>query len=176
MPDEAPAPRERLAQVMEDRRGELGLRWQDVAAAGGISVRAVQLARDPAAGEPGLRTLEGIDRGLRWEPGSARAFLRSGRDPVPAGAGPPPGPASRAGGDAAEIAGRIMADLARLGTEDPSGAQMFGEGTREAGSWDALKLAGHPVHERILIIARLARDASPGREEMPGAGLRRARM
>lgn len=84
MPNAAPAHRARLAKAMEDRLEELGLRWQDVSAATGVSVRALQLARDPdREGTPSKTTLEGIDKGLRWEPGSARQLLASGRDPVP---------------------------------------------------------------------------------------------
>jgi hypothetical protein len=66
---------------MEARLLELGLKWQDVATAGGISLRALVRAR---TGDQEIlpRTLAGIDRGLRWELGTAARIL-AGEEPAP---------------------------------------------------------------------------------------------
>ena len=81
-----PDARHRLAELMEDRRLELGLRWQDVvdaATAAGfkVSLKALHSVR---TGTAGLRPLtqRGIEAGLRWEPGSVQA-IEDGGDPVP---------------------------------------------------------------------------------------------
>jgi hypothetical protein len=73
---------------MEDRLIELGLRWQDVATAGGVSLRALVRAR---TGEQELtpRTLAAIDKGLRWERGTAARIL-TGEEPLSAPLRPEP--------------------------------------------------------------------------------------
>jgi len=82
--------RRRLADLTERRRAELGLRWKEVAEAGGISYEAIRAVRN---GDAEIRALtkHGIDTGLRWEPGSVQAILDGG-DPRPAAE---PAPASR---------------------------------------------------------------------------------
>jgi hypothetical protein len=87
--------RQRLADLMEDRLRQLGLRWQDVADAGGLSVKSLWSARQPgsrAAIAP--LTRRKIEIGLRWEHGSVSRILGGG-DPIPAepraAAVPPPG-------------------------------------------------------------------------------------
>jgi hypothetical protein len=80
MVDKAQA-RRRLAELMDERRGELRLRWRDVADAGGISYEVVRAVRN-GGGEIRLLTQRGIEDGLRWEQGSVRAILAGG-DPVP---------------------------------------------------------------------------------------------
>jgi len=69
--------RRRLAAFMEERRTELRMRWQDVAAAGRISLKALHAAR---TGTSGIRPLtqRGIEDGLRWAPGSVQAILSGG--------------------------------------------------------------------------------------------------
>jgi hypothetical protein len=67
MPDPiTPEARKRLAEAMEDRREELGLRWQDVAAAGGVSLKTLHSARTGDSGIAPL-TRHGIEVGLQWE-------------------------------------------------------------------------------------------------------------
>jgi hypothetical protein len=80
------AERQRLADFMEDRRADLRLRWEDVAAAGGISVKALHDVRN-GTGRPRRNTLRGIDAGLQWEPGSAERILAGG-GPRPANSWP----------------------------------------------------------------------------------------
>jgi hypothetical protein len=72
-----PEERRRLAALMDERRLELGLRWQEVASAGGISLRALNNAR---TGDREIRPLtrRGIERGLRWAPGSIERILSGG--------------------------------------------------------------------------------------------------
>lgn len=177
MPNVAPANRARLAEYMEARRRELGLRWQDVATAGGVSVRALQLARDTGRdGDVSLRTLEGIDRGLRLEPGSARQLLDVGRDPVPLTSAPLP--ATPAGEPRA-------AGLARgLGADPDDPADPFLRSVREdiaaaviahgAGAAGSQVFHGQPASD---IEARTWDDPRLSQEdkELAIAGMRAAR-
>lgn len=66
---------------MEERRVELGLRWQDVADAGGVSLKALHSAR---TGNASIRPLtqQAIENGLRWEHGSIQRVMDDG-DPIP---------------------------------------------------------------------------------------------
>jgi hypothetical protein len=84
----SPEARERLASHMDDRRLELGLRWRDVAEAGGISYEAL---RDVRNGHGGIRRLteHAIETALQWEAGSVASILNGG-DPVPAVSEPAP--------------------------------------------------------------------------------------
>ena len=84
----SPEARERLASRMDDRRLELGLRWRDVAEAGGISYEAL---RDVRNGTRGIRRLteHAIEVGLQWAAGSVQGIL-AGRDPMAAGSEPGP--------------------------------------------------------------------------------------
>ena len=79
-PDEA---RARLARLMNDRRVELGLRWTDVSAAGGLSAETLRAVRRDIGPLRDL-TKVAIDKGLRWEQGSVQRILDGG-DPRPAG-------------------------------------------------------------------------------------------
>lgn len=86
-------PRRELGSRMESRRRELRLRWQDVAEAGRVSLRALQSAR---TGEAEIRPLtqRGIEDGLQWPAGYIQDFL-DGKNPVPPGpGGRMPAPAS----------------------------------------------------------------------------------
>lgn len=100
-----PEERRQLARDMEKRRLELGLRWQEVADAGRVSLRALNNAR---TGDREIRPLtrQGIEKGLRWELGSIELILSGGR-PVPRNDGrrdPVPTPAD----DALNDLDRIM--------------------------------------------------------------------
>lgn len=97
---------------MERRRVELGLRWKDVATAGGISYEAVRAVRH---GDTDLRALtkRGIDVGLQWVPGSVQSILEGGK-PVPVTAAiaapeavPDTGPA---GGSVHDFMTRLLTD------------------------------------------------------------------
>lgn len=76
-----PDARRRLADHMERRRLELGLRWQDVAEQGGVSLRAINSARHGTALIRPL-TQAGIAKGLRWTQDSIQRIL-GGHEPVP---------------------------------------------------------------------------------------------
>jgi hypothetical protein len=96
--------RKKLAALMEERRTELRLRWQDVAEAGQVSLRALQAARTGTA-EIRPLTQRGIEDGLQWPAGYIQSVLE-GREPViggqttqkqasaSAGPEPPAGPES----------------------------------------------------------------------------------
>ena len=76
-----PEARRRLGTLMDQRRLELGLRWQDVADAGGVSLKALHSAR---TGNASIRPLtqQAIENGLRWEHGSIQRVMEDG-DPIP---------------------------------------------------------------------------------------------
>ena len=78
-----PGARRKLADLMDDRRAELRLRWRDVADLGGVSYEVIRAVRN-GTGEIRTLTQRGIETGLRWSPGSVRAILGDG-DPRPAG-------------------------------------------------------------------------------------------
>lgn len=70
-----------LGWWMDERRGELGLTWHEVAEAAGVSVPTLRRnANDPS----GMRTTtkKKIERALRWESGSIDAILDRG-EPTP---------------------------------------------------------------------------------------------
>ena len=88
-----PDGRRRLAELMEERRLDLGLFWQDVvdaAVAAGfrLSLKTLHSVR---AGTAGIRpmTQRAIEAGLQWEHGSIQR-IEDGGDPVPASAPPVP--------------------------------------------------------------------------------------
>ena len=72
----------RLSDLIEQRRLELGLRWKQVAKAGGISYESIRAIRSGTADMRSL-TGHGIETGLRWEPGSVERILAGG-EPGPA--------------------------------------------------------------------------------------------
>ena len=83
--------RQRLAALMDQRRGELRLRWRDVAALSGMSYEGIRAIRN-GGGDMRLLTQRGIEDALRWEYGSIKMVLDGG-DPQPraeAGSGLPP--------------------------------------------------------------------------------------
>lgn len=82
--------RRRLANLMEKRRLELDLTWDQVAARGGVSLRALATARKEDR-EIRALTRTNIERGLDWELGSIERILAGG-DPAPAGDEPPARP------------------------------------------------------------------------------------
>ena len=75
-----PAARQRLADLMERRRLDLGLTWREAAEAGNISYEVIRAIRH---GNGQIRPLSkrGIEVGLRWEAGSVQSIL-DGADPV----------------------------------------------------------------------------------------------
>ena len=197
MPPTAPANRERLAEFMEERRSELRLRWQDVADAGGISIRALQAVRHGTS-EIRPLTRAGIEAGLQWAHGSLQ-MIEEGRDPVPLpstappaprplvltppGPGdplpaPPPGFLDEAGiaraRPYAEAIWQQAAALRHSGTADPGGAQMFGEGAEDAATWDDYRRRGLPLDRRAWFFGALIAHSSPSEDRGRGTGLARS--
>jgi hypothetical protein len=80
--------RQRLAELMEERRKDLHLRWQDVAERSGLSLKTLHSVRSSDKRVAEL-TKTSIEDGLRWEHGSIDLVLAGG-EPVP---GDPPPPA-----------------------------------------------------------------------------------
>jgi transcriptional regulator with XRE-family HTH domain len=76
--------RQRLDQVMNTRRLDLGITWRDVASRAGLSYEALRRLR---TGDGGIRDLTAakISRALEWTPGSVDAVLGGG-EPAPAAA------------------------------------------------------------------------------------------
>lgn len=68
-----------LGWWMERRAGELGLQWKDVAQASGLTDQALRNVRSGKSRKPNTATQAGIERALRWEPGSVRAILAGSR-------------------------------------------------------------------------------------------------
>lgn len=72
----------RLGRLMDERRLNLGLDWQDVASLAGISTKTLYNARVPGAPLPAPRTRRKIEDVLRWQPGSIER-VHGGGDPEP---------------------------------------------------------------------------------------------
>ena len=113
-----PDGRRRLAELMEARRLDLGLYWQDVvdaAVAAGfrLSLKTLHTVR---AGDAGIRpmTQRAIETGLQWEHGSIQR-IEDGGDPVdalPAVALPAPPPVLEPAPDPGDdVTGAVVAAL-----------------------------------------------------------------
>lgn len=73
--------RQRLAQHMDDRRLDLGLRWTDVAEDSGLTTETLRQVRFGTGEIRGL-TMTAIESALGWERGSIRAVLAGGKPTV----------------------------------------------------------------------------------------------
>jgi hypothetical protein len=126
MPEQTQA-RRQLATAMDNRRLELGMRWQDVAAAGGVSLRAISQAR---TGDKDIRPLtrRGIEKGLEWAPGTIERIL-SGRA-APAGITPPEPPPGAAPPSRENAALRQILEDERLPLEVRRGMVALAEAMR----------------------------------------------
>src|ERR1039457_1914194 len=82
-----PEARTRLAQRMNARRIDLGLRWADVAAIGGVSAETLRAGRRDLGPLRDL-TKAAIENGLQWQRGSVDRIIGGGepavRDDIPA--------------------------------------------------------------------------------------------
>jgi len=140
-----PAARQRLADLMERRRLDLGLTWREVAEAGNISYEVIRAIRH---GNGQIRPLSkrGIEVGLHWESGSVQDVLDD-RDPTPIPAEPAPAALvslTNALGDdvkpavVAALYGpaerRIWARVRRHLASTPSGRELFSD-PGEAAAW-----------------------------------------
>ena len=77
----------RLGDLMDQRRGELHLRWRDVAVLSGVSYEGIRAVRN-GTGDIRMLTQRGIEDALQWEYGSIRS-VQDGGDPVPRSPGEP---------------------------------------------------------------------------------------
>jgi hypothetical protein len=70
--------RQRLARLMDERRAELALDWNDVAQRAGITKEGLRTVRDGTALNPRPKTRRGIERALHWASGSFDRVLDGG--------------------------------------------------------------------------------------------------
>lgn len=75
------AAREVLAAAMEQRRIDLRLRWEEIAAMAGISTAHLRKFRRGEGGLGAVATAR-LEEALEWAPGSLRS-IESGLDPLP---------------------------------------------------------------------------------------------
>ncbi len=144
-----PAARQRLADLMERRRLDLGLTWREVAEAGNISYEVIRAIRH---GNGQIRPLSkrGIEVGLHWESGSVQAILDDS-DPVPLPSEPAvpeppretPDPGEDAGVSTAVIRAAVPATVREIWTRvrrelaaTPSGRGLFTD-PAQARAWPA---------------------------------------
>ncbi len=182
--------RRHLAALMDERRLELRLTWQEVADHGGVSLRALSNAR---TGDVEIRPLTqaGIEAGLQWDQGSIELVLAGG-NPVPLGAASEPLP-PRTGLPADEDDDDVLAaleipeeiqdafrdhraairDRIRRAKRKYPGQRLAGEmifgprNRRDAESWDSLAGAGRPeegiVAGLAIVMAYEDKRASEGK-------------
>jgi hypothetical protein len=114
---------QRLAEVMDLRRAELGLKWDDVAIDGGVSVATLRRMRRGNAITTDNATA--AERGLRWRMGSIRAVLAGGL-PSPMESGERAPMASTAEANRASILSATSEQLVEMRqvVEDVLGAEM----------------------------------------------------
>jgi hypothetical protein len=112
MTEQDQAARSRLAQLIDERRDQLGLYWNEVAQLADITKEGLRSVRFETRG---LRpaTKRGIERALRWEPGTVDRILEGG-DPeeMPTASAPSDPPVSVF--DVKAILARLAAAEARL--------------------------------------------------------------
>jgi ABC-type nitrate/sulfonate/bicarbonate transport system substrate-binding protein len=88
--DITPEARQRLNDLMDARRLELGIPWREVATRAGISYEALRALRAGPGGTADL-TARKIDAALGWAPGSVRAILDGGEPVLVGGEDAAPG-------------------------------------------------------------------------------------
>lgn len=75
------SPHEHLARLLDHRRLELGMRWDEVAAAAGIKPPTLRAIRN-GTNRPSALTQRGLERALSWPTGTIDAIL-AGQDAPP---------------------------------------------------------------------------------------------
>jgi len=159
-----PAARQRLADLMERRRLDLGLTWREVAEAGNISYEVIRAIRN-RNGQIRPLSKRGIEAGLRWVPGSVQSILDGG-DPAPA-AEPPAAPVTASGTVTieppaitadADVKARVY-DLFKQVNEDIE-AQVRAEIRRAKAAYRNVPLSEVPES-----------GAEPGDTNLPGAAI-----
>jgi len=166
-----PDPRQRLAEQMEARRLELGLRWQDVAEAAGVSLKTLHSARTGKDVAP--LTRRSIAEGLQWTPDSVDRIL-AGADPL-ASAEPATGPHrlphlyDPALEPFLEEVRNELAEAMRAYGPGFTGDQAFPRDGLEAEAWDTLRLTPDESMRQIAWLRLIAaerdqRQSGSGRE------------
>lgn len=87
-PPRVETPRERLARLMDERRDDLELHWNEVAELAGLTREGLRKIR---YGIAGIQTTSkhGLEKALHWERGSINAILAGGNPtPIQGGNGP----------------------------------------------------------------------------------------
>lgn len=173
----------RLARLVRDRRGDLGMTQEEVTAAGGPSNSTVRLIE--GARRPGYRpaTLRALERALRWERGSARAVLDggdplalAGDEPAPPGISPAPAAVTAGGaaeamaavaavagaGEMFEAAERIKREITRRRREGVPENRIFAD-EFEQNLWSGTGTILTPEDQRVLAIVwlRMTRPRRP---------------
>ncbi|PZG38106.1 hypothetical protein C1I98_24680 [Spongiactinospora gelatinilytica] len=74
--------RERAERVMDERRAELGLNWEEVIELTGLTKEGLRTIRRGEALNPRTRSRRGIESALQWTVGSFDRLLQGG-DPIP---------------------------------------------------------------------------------------------
>lgn len=179
--------RRRLAALIDQRRLDLRLTWQDVAERGGVSLRALANAR---TGDSEIRQLTqaGIEAGLQWEPGSVARVLEGG-DAVEVTSQHAAAPLrARPSGDpqfppemeegillllpAIEIA--IETARRRFPDQPLTGSMIFPDHPADADSWDRLAARGHPpelVARWLAGVQWREAELAAGKDNANAAGL-----
>ncbi len=177
-----------LGELLQLRREALGYRYRPgFTADRGINIRMVtDIENAHRPNTFSLPALQQIARAYAVTYESVTAVLKGGADELAPEepAAPRPAPPPDAGWlpplpDAAIAAARPYADLisdrllelALDGVADPSGEQVFGKGSRDARTWDAIS-ERWPLRACVWMMAYLqSGEAAPGRQQEGNAGL-----
>lgn len=111
---------EHLARLMDHRRLELGMKWDEVAAAAGVKPPTLRAIRN-GTNRPSALTQRGLERALQWAPGTVERVLAGGTS-TPTTA---PSPMDQAEADIADAARRADELLATYRRLNDRGQQML---------------------------------------------------
>jgi transcriptional regulator with XRE-family HTH domain len=107
---------EKLAEVVRERRKELGLTQTQVAERGDLSVELLRMIENNRSGRLSPPKAQGLERALRWKPGSVAAVIGGGSPTLAASPKgikhrPPPVPAvaGEGSGDRFALAHHVLA-------------------------------------------------------------------
>ena len=169
---------QRLAALVSERRGDLGLTQEEVRAAGGPSTATQRLIEGGHQSRYQPRILAALETGLKWQRGSVRRILAGG-DPLPLPGEPATAPLAAAPEPSRETPGddvtgaivaalfgpqerRIWAQVRRRLEATPAGAALFAD-PRQAALWPAEAPDGFSGGAPFELTAEVRRllDATP---------------
>jgi hypothetical protein len=163
--------RQRLAVLMDKRRLDLRLTWQDVAEQGDVSLRALANAR---TGDSEIRPLtrRGIEAGLQWEAGSVDRTLDGGypvpeeEDPLPLS----PELEKTMRHHLSEVKQRIRDASRTTPPEELTGQMLFPFQPGDRANWDQLRGFGYSVPKvaKMIAVLRVDDDEIAAREQGNG--------